>query len=387
MSSCSGSDRRRSRARPLRRIRAAALALILGGLSIVAPALAARSVQRVHVSDEGIRVGEGDSLGEGDALPFRAATSDDSLAGDIGIHVGGGRIEVDDNRAGIVRVFADAEVPAGDRIEGDVVAVFGSVDVAGTVSGNVVAVFGSVRLQPGAAIDGDVVAVGGALDQAEGATVSGQSVALGFFPIPWGLPALPILLLAVVLGWLLSLAGGWMVDMIFPDRLRRIAVTASRHTAGSFFLGVVSVPLLVVAVALLFITVVGIPFAFLLPLVYVVIVWVGQIAASLLLGWRLLRRAPGEGSAVSAIAAGNLFVAGFLVIGALLSGPPGLARSGGLFFTLLGGLLVVTLSTIGTGAFLLSRAGNRPASLPAPASGGPASQPAAPPLSSPTPSV
>jgi hypothetical protein len=125
-----------------------------------------------------------------------------------------------------VRVFADAEVPAGQRIEGDVVAVFGSVVVRGQVSGNVVAVAGSVKLEPGASVDGDAVAVGGVLDQAEGARVGGESVSLGFLPLRFGVPTVPILLVFVIGGWLLTLFVGMILTLVAPDRMVRIAATS-----------------------------------------------------------------------------------------------------------------------------------------------------------------
>jgi len=54
-------------------------------------------------------------------------------------------------------------------------------------------------------------------------------------------------------------------------------------------------------------------------------------------------------------------VAMFFVVGALVGTPQGvMMRSLGLFFTLLGLLLVTGLSILGIGAFLLSRAGGRP---------------------------
>src|SRR5262249_25434021 len=46
--------------------------------------------------------------------------------------------------------------------------------------------------------------------------------------------------------------------------------------------------------------------------------------------------------------------------GAVLATPPGFPRTAALFFSLLGLLLVFCLTTIGTGAFLLSRLGTRP---------------------------
>lgn len=323
------------------------------GVMITGDSTAADSVAhaRVHVGDGVI-----DINGEGDQDV------------DVDVH----DIHVHGDGAALVRVFADAEVPAGHRIDGDVVAVFGSVDVLGQVSGDVVAVFGSVRLRPGASVSGDVVSIGGALDHAPGATVGGQSVSLGFLPFTWGVPALPTLLGSVFAMWLATLLFGWALAALAHDRLVRASLTASRHTAGSFFLGVLSMPLLVLAMALLFVTVVGIPVALLLPAVYALLVWAGQVTGVYLLGCRLVRRTPGEGGVIGPIAAGGLLVALFFVLAAVLAGPQGAMRSAALFCALLGGLLALGLGALGTGALLLSRLGQRapdlrPAMPPPPA--------------------
>src|SRR4029077_20025823 len=92
-------------------------------------------------------------------------------------------------------------------------------------------------------------------------------------------------------------------------------------------------------------------------------IWAGQIAASYVVGCKLLRRRFGEGSAMGPIAAGSLFVALFFVAGAVLASPPGILRTLALFFSALGGLMVFGLSTIGTGAVLVSRFGTEPADV------------------------
>lgn len=286
--------------------------------------------------------------------------------GDSGEVVIGGssRAIVVNAEGGLVRVFSDAIVRPGEVIPGDVVAVIGSADVQGTVEGDVVAVFGSVRLHPGSTVQGDAVAIGGVLEQPEGAHVGGQSVELGLLAPGWGRPAAVTLLAGILLGWIATLILGWLLALIFPERLRIIGATASRHTAGSLFLGLVSAPLFVIAMVLLFVTVIGIPFAVLLPFLYLLAVWAGQIAASYVLGCKILRRRPGEGGLMGPITVGTLLIAVLFVLGAVLAISGALAIGVSLFFTVLGLLLAVGLATIGTGALLLSRFGSRPPQPP-----------------------
>ena len=331
---CLDSERMRSRLRPVG-FALASLALLAG------PALG-RDVKRVHVDRHGVVI-ETDSSGTAD---FDTAS--------------GGMVTIDETGSGIVRVFGDIDVPAGRRVSGDVVAVFGSVRVAGRVDGTVVAVLGSVHLDENAVVDGDAVAVGGRLDQAEGATVNGQSVSLSFFPVPWGVPAVPVLLGAVFMGWLVTLFAGWVFVGLFPQRLVRVATTASQRTVASFFVGLASIPGFFLLLVLLFVTVIGIPLACLLPIAYTVLQYAGQIAATYVLGCRLTNRPVSGPRRFVPIVAGSLLVAAFFAVGVVLLVVPGMARPAALFFGLLGVLLVLGLTQIGTGAFLLSRFGGAP---------------------------
>jgi hypothetical protein len=255
-------------------------------------------------------------------------------------------------------------VPAGERVTGDVVTLFGSSDVEGEVTGSVVAVFGSVRLLPGATVDGDVVTVGGGVEQTEGTNVGGQVVSIGLFPFNlgmWGMPGLPVMLGCIVVGWLTSLLVGWIFTLLFPQRLVRVAATASRRTAASFFLGLLSFPGSLLAIVLLVVTVIGVPIALLFPLVFGIMVYAGQLAATYVLGCKLVRRPLASGSGLLLpMVAGLTFVGAFFAIGAVLGTSPGVVRIASLFFGLLGILLVFGLSCIGAGAFLLSRFGRDP---------------------------
>jgi hypothetical protein len=80
-----------------------------------------------------------------------------------------------------VRIFGDIHVTEGESLDGQAVAVMGSVRVDGEVGDQVVAVMGSVHLGPRAVVRGDVVSVGGRVHRAPGAQIRGDvtEVALG----------------------------------------------------------------------------------------------------------------------------------------------------------------------------------------------------------------
>jgi hypothetical protein len=323
-------------------------AWVLGALLI--PGLAAgEKVDRVSVSPKGVVVQRSVESDSADA------ESDDPR--DYG-H--GGWIEVDDHGDALVRVFGDIRVPRGKRVNDDVVAVFGSVDVEGEVEGDVVAVLGSVHVADGAVVEGEVVSVGGVVDQEDGALIHGQTVSVGFLPVSWGIPALPFTLSAVGAGWIATVLAGWILALAFPGRLVRIAVTGSRRTGASFLLGLLSVPGFVALMMLMFVTVVGIPLAFLLPFAYILLAYAGQLAATYVLGCKLTGRSLGSQGLVWPIVAGSLLVAAFFVAGAVLFVVPGMTRPVALFSALLGALLACGLTAIGTGAALLSKLGTEP---------------------------
>ena len=333
---------------------AAALSLALPAEAMLPGRISvhSRGAKRVEIDKHGITV----TRASADTDSTATTVGDDVEAGPVRVHGG-------DNGTGIVRLFSDATVYSGERVDGDVVAVFGSVRVEGEVEGSTVAVFGSVDLRRGAVVHGDAVAVGGVLRDDQGSRVDGQSVQVGFLPLTLGLPGLPVVLSIIVLAWLVTLFFGWATAALFPNRLARIAVTSSRRTLASLLLGIASGPFTCIATMVLLVTVVGIPIAVLLPIVYVAVLYAGQLAATYVLGCKLTRRRPGSGGVTMPLVSGSLLVASVFGFGAILWETPGIVRTVALFFLMLGALLVMGLTTIGAGAFLLSRAGSRPADI------------------------
>lgn len=79
----------------------------------------------------------------------------------------------------IVHFGSDIHIGRRQHIEGDVVAIGGSIDIEGKVDGDVVAIGGSVTIGRTAEIDGDVVAVAGDLELDRGSKIEGDAVSVG----------------------------------------------------------------------------------------------------------------------------------------------------------------------------------------------------------------
>ena len=70
--------------------------------------------------------------------------------------------------------LGNVSVPAGQRVDGDLVVFKGNADIYGEVTGNVVALYGSVMSHPGSVIGRDAVSVGGSVSGSEG-TIRGDA--------------------------------------------------------------------------------------------------------------------------------------------------------------------------------------------------------------------
>ena len=106
-------------------------------------------------------------------------------------------------------------------------------------------------------------------------------------------------------------------------------------------------------------TIVGLPVGILMFLLWPVLVYAGQVSATYVLGCKLLRRRLGEGPALPPVMAGSLLIALFFAASIICFNIGGLGGPFALFFGLVGSLVLGGLTTIGTGALLLSRFGSR----------------------------
>jgi len=239
----------------------------------------------------------------------------------------------------IMRVGSDITIEADQEVQGDVLAIRGDVTVDGHVEGNVVSMGGDIYLSETARVDGDVVCMGGKLHEDTGAIVGGQRVtALD----PEGRRRLHPRRIHIQPGWedegasgklvfyLIMLGLVWALCKIAPNSTRDALASLNERPAESLGLGMLvwllAVPSLIalsLVVAILCITIIGIPLAIVALLGYFVffallVLW-GYAVGAAALGERLLQRR-GEtnpGLARSAVA-GVIAIGGVSIIASVL---------------------------------------------------------------------
>jgi hypothetical protein len=263
-------------------------------------------------------------------------------------------------------------------VEGNAVAVGGNVDVSGRVEGSVRAEGGNVLLRPTAVVDGQATAIGGQIRREAGSAVGGMpgrpvpAPGLripGFpFPPPWTRPApvppywlpgprispsplLNAVFRTLYLSALVCFIGiAWLLAVLFPGALSRLASALERAPVASFGAGLVGWVLSFLIPVLLILSVVGVALSFLVPVAVVVAALFGMTAVALVIGQRIRRF--------------NLVqnvVAGAVLLAVTFSLPR------------LGGLLVFMAATLGLGAVVMALAeGRRPREMTPPSPAPPA---------------
>ena len=174
----------------------------------------------------------------------------------------------------IMRVGSDIHIESDQVVIGDVMAVGGDVTVDGHVEGDVVAMGGDVYMHSGGKVDGDVVCMGGELHEDEGSVIGGQRVTASRHgkharmrhivdeEEPHAGIGGPIVWLLITLGMAWAFAG------LAPGRTGRSLEVLKREPGTSAVTGILaamltvpSIVALCLLVALLCITIIGIPLA------------------------------------------------------------------------------------------------------------------------------
>jgi hypothetical protein len=295
----------------------------------------------------------------------------------------------------VMRIRSDIHVARDEVIRGDLNTVLGDITIDGHVQGNVVAMRGDVTLSSTARVDGDVVCIGGTLHEEPGAVVGGERVtAIGDDDgrrravrdavkehVHRG-----VNVMTRIISLMLALAVAWAVARFAPVRTAAAVETFRRAPAMSLGVGALiwalvipSVVALALVVALLCITIIGIPLALAALLGYalflcVLMVW-GYVVGAIVLGAGISRRR----AAAAAVATpgsvpvtpqpgfeshsptmeryalmGVLTLGGAGVLAAMLQSVGGPLQALGVLIGVLSKLAVLLLTTIGAGAWLRS---------------------------------
>jgi len=271
----------------------------------------------------------------------------------------------------IIRFGQDIHVDVGETVQGDVVAMGGDVTIEGTVKGSVTAMGGDVHLLPGARVDDDVVCLGGTLVEDAGASVGGQRVTAprtrgSRFMLPvLGAIGAGFEIMGLLVGALVLMGLSWLVVKLAPGRTQDALDVIDRDGGAAFMVGLMlwaliipSVIVLAIAMALLCITIIGIPLAAAVAVGYVaffvVAAFWGAVVGFTLIGRQVHGRLRGPVPSLAVAAIWGVIAVQALRVGAeLFHVIP--------FFGFVGGLVKVVyfvtsivLFTLGAGALVLS---------------------------------
>jgi hypothetical protein len=291
----------------------------------------------------------------------------------------------------IMRIGSNVHVEEGQTVSGDLLALGGDVTVDGHVEGDVVSMGGDVHLSSTARVDGDVASIGGELTEEEGAFIGGQRVtARGLQGTGRGsrarriaedvsgmttkiISGLVMLFVFTLIAWgFASLAPGRTAAAV--DRIRREPGLSMGIGALGWALLVPSIVALALVVAILCITIIGIPLAIAALFGYFVFLallaaW-GYAVSAVALGEVVARRtgfgaprpaagAPSPMLSLSRKAVlGVVVLAGTGLVGEFLKGlffaPP--LQGLGSFISAIAKLATFVAATLGAGALLRNEA-------------------------------
>jgi hypothetical protein len=272
-------------------------------------------------------------------------------------------------RGNLIKVWDDLQVTLKEDVRGNVVVIFGDCEISGRVDGNVIVVFGNLLLDETAEITGKAITAGGRLDQDPEAEVSGvvavdplRSRDRGSFSLLGdGLVAFLISQGVFLLTVLLA-----VVAVVAAPTVRFDAIVGTlRGSAGpSLGLGLIGAMVghLVVAVllAVLVLTVIGVPLALLVFLGLVVLVILAVTVSAATLGHGICVRLGGRcPSRWVTVVVGLMALHLVSFLGSLAGLVPVGGEGLGPVLGIVGLSIKATAYFMGLGALILSRLGAR----------------------------
>ncbi|KAF0133237.1 MAG: hypothetical protein FD145_1382 [Candidatus Saganbacteria bacterium] len=239
----------------------------------------------------------------------------------------------------IVKVGENVDVPEGVETKA-VVAVGGTVTIAGRVKEDVVTVGGDIILKKTAVVNGSAVAVGGKVEKEAGATLKGELTEIKF-------PAAIItkglgfgLALISVLSFISFLVFALIIVAFFVKPLGVVSYYVEKLPGHALLWGVLAAFLIIPAIVMMVLSIIGIPF---IPLFFIIIASAfifGYVASSQLIGKVVLRTVRVYNKPImfeTAVGLIALYVIGFLpVFGFIIKGLFSIMGLGAVFVTRFG---------------------------------------------------
>jgi hypothetical protein len=273
----------------------------------------------------------------------------------------------------VVRMGENIEVGPNETVEGDVVAIGGTVTVYGHVLGDVVSVGGGIRLKSTANVNGDVVCVGGTVEREEGATVLGQNVSVGVLPKGFA-RLIPRASVGhhdaddegggvLAMWWaFLRYAGVFLVGLVlylaFPKRMATIRETTRSRFWLSLVIGFASMIGVSVGLILLCITCIGIIVAVPGFFAFILAMLAGGAVAASLFGEVVVRRPAGTtGTWASTMAVGIGILLVLKLLGLALESADGAGEAIGKSIQVITSTAWFVLLMSGFGGLVVSRVG------------------------------
>lgn len=261
-----------------------------------------------------------------------------------------------------------AVLEKGSTVEGDVVVLGGNLTAEGTIEGDLNVIGGNATLGSHAKVEGDVNTAGGNLDRRDGAEIEGsynQNVPLPFnlpgrMETPnwnsgsggsWSDPVASGVNMVWKVFWWLARSLLWavlalIVMLVVPHNVERVATEVAARPVESGGLGCLTAIVVPLILALLAITICGIPVT-IVGAVLLLVAWsVGLIALGYELGKRLVRMLKQDWAPAVTAALGTA------VLTLALNGIGGLVPC-------IGWLAPVVIGSVGLGAVLLTRFGSQ----------------------------
>jgi hypothetical protein len=337
--------------------------------AVVRDAKAAKDslVTDIQIDDEGVRVGDRTYKGPG-----------------ITVHVGDdeGKHVVNLDGKDVVRFGDDIIVNEGELIEGDAVAVLGSLLVNGAIEGDAVAVGGGITVGPTGRIDGDGVAIGGGVSKDPGGVIGGEMVSIGkggnwagywkdgrYFPhhraYPWAVFSRSGRLFGWIIWTFVILVLALLVTAVARRPVENVCMRARREAFKAGLVGLAAW-LLVGPIALLFIvTIIGIPVGLVvIPLLFSLAALLGYTGVGMAVGERL---GGGIGkSPFMSVAIGIILLQAINIVAGIIRLPGSWLGAIGWIIAFFGWAVIFVAITIGLGAVILTKFGMaRPGVAPA----------------------